>query len=229
MACTSHDVAFYLDHLFPGMKDRMQQEMAEVPPPAPTDPTMPAMQRPGSGAYALGTDPGGPAEAPPVLGDLSSTQMGNFEDVRRNLGGSGKGFTFIIMFLIIAVAFTFWYLRRNSAPEESATAAKPAVTETPKPGEKPAEVQKPAEAAKSAEAAKPVVEAAKPVVEAPKPVVEAAKPVVEAPKPAAKPAQAPKPVAAKPTKHSAPAPHKSEPQRALPHLPTPPPPDENPN
>jgi serine/threonine-protein kinase len=237
MACTSHDVSFYLDHLFPGVKDRMQQEAAvELPPAEGHDPTMQVMQIPTMERLATDT---GPA---PILGDLSSTQLGNFEDVRRNLGGGGKGTTVIVVLLVVAVAVGFWALQRNShdetaktgetveAPKNPTVEAKPPIVEAKppekplekqieKPAERPAEVPAPAIAEKPAEkpAVTPVVT---PIVT---PVV---KPLAEKP-----PEKAPEKSVEKPRPHvaSKPSKPKSEPQRALPHLPTPPPADDNPN
>jgi eukaryotic-like serine/threonine-protein kinase len=234
MACTSHDVAFYLDQLFPGARERSQQGVAELPPPDGHENTIP-MRVPTGHTAGMGGEMDGPTDPhhepsglhrpAPVLGDLSSTQMGNYDDVRRNLGGSGRGTTFIVVGLVIAVALGFYVLRRNSQPEAAAPAAA-----VPKSVEAPKQAATP-EPPKAVEAPKPVE-----VIEAPKP---AAKPVevIEAPKPAApaaKPVEAAKPVVAKPAKPKpaakpAAAKPKAAPLKALPHLPTPPPPDENPN
>jgi serine/threonine-protein kinase len=229
MACTSHDVAFYLDHLFPGVKDKLLQEVSELPPAEGHDPTIPAMETPVHGTSmtnAAGGEPDGPA---PVLGDMSSTSMGNYDDVRRNLGGGGKGTTVIVVLLVVAVAVGFYVLRNRAHPEETPAAA----ATTPKTTEptEPTKPDVPAVAAKP-EPAKPVAakpepakpEAAKP--EAAKPVAPvAAKPEPAKPE-AAKPVEKPK---AHPVAAPKPAKPKSEPSRALPHLPTPPPPDDNPN
>jgi eukaryotic-like serine/threonine-protein kinase len=224
MACTSHDVAFYLDKLFPGVKDKLLQEVSELPRAEGHEQTVPAMETPVHGtSMAAGGDHDGPA---PVLGDMSSTTMGNYDDVRRNLGGSGKGTTVIVVLLVIAVAVGFYVLRQRSHPEETpaaaATVPKPEAAKPEAAKPEPPKPEVPAVAAKPV-AAKP--EAAKP--EAAKP--EAAKPVAAKPE-AARP-EAAKPVAAKPAaaKPAKPAKPKSEPARSLPHLPTPPPPDDNPN
>ncbi len=241
MTSTSHDVAFYLDQLFPGARDRAQEE-AQLPPPEATDPTMP-MALPAGAFGNSGMDdhhqgPGG-HDVPPVLGDLSSTQLGNFEDVRRNLGGGGKGTTFNVIALVLAVAAGFYLLRRTAKPEGPAATATPAAaTATPAAAPGPAVVAPPAAAPKPVVtplAAKPV-EPGKPEVAAPVVAAPAALPV-EPTKPEAKPEAAPKPEAPKPEparpKHvAAPNPHKApkaEPHKTLPHLPTPPPPDNDPD
>ncbi len=228
MTSTSHDVSTYLDHLFPGAKDRAQKE-AELPPPAPTDPTIPNLVHPTGNHGARSMDgehePGGPM---PVMGDLSSTQLGNFEDVRRNLGGGGKGTTFIVIFLVFAVAAGFWLLRRNHDEAPTAPATPVAAPPPTPPVTKPA-VAKPIEA-KPAEP-KPVVTplAAKPV----EPVAPVAPKPAEVAPPAKPEPVAAKPVAAKPkhesSKRQAAEAKGPEPDKALPHLPTPPPPDDNPN
>jgi serine/threonine-protein kinase len=238
MACTSHDIACYVEELFPGMKERVLEDVSQVPPVEAHDPTVPVMEtpRPTVGSLAVDGESDGPA---PILGDLSSHQLGNYEDVRRNLGGGGRGFTFIIVFLVIAVAAGFYILRRSNSDEADAKAAvaqpaksavaepaKPAVAEPAKPEPAKPAVAEPAMPA-VAEPAKP--ESAKPAVaEPPKPAVaEPAKPAV------AEPAkhEPPKPVAAKhePARPAKPAKPHAEPPKALPHLPTPPPPDDNPN
>jgi hypothetical protein len=204
MACTSHDVASYLDQLFPGMRERAREEVAELPPPDAHDPTIPMTVPMAQHAGGESEHPGSGPQPAPILGDLSSTQMGTYEDVRRNLGGGGRGTTFIIIGLVIAVALGFWVLRRNSQQQEAAVPP-PAV---------PKSIEAPKEAPKAVE---PPKEVAKPV-EAPPP-----KPV-EAPKPVEKPAAVAKPAKPKPA-----AKPKAAPPVKLPHLPTPPPPDDNPN
>jgi cytoskeletal protein RodZ len=174
------------------------------------------------------------------MGDMSSPHLGNMDDVRRNLGGGGRGggSTFVVVVLVIAVAIGFWYLATHRTPEvadKKPETAKPAL-EPPK-----SEKVQQAAAAKSptelpgpnviGEPQKPAPEAQK-ALEAPKltPTTTASgavgKPAVakpEAPKPEQKKAEPQKP---KPHKPAAPA-HKDEPVR-LPHLPSPPPADDNP-
>jgi pilus assembly protein FimV len=89
------------------------------------------------------------------------------------------------------------------APEAAKAAPAPVPAPAPAPAAKPA-----AEAPKAPEAVKPAPEAAKPAPEAAKPAPEAAKPAPEAAKApdAAKPAEAPKPPAAKPPAKMAPPP-----------------------
>ncbi len=226
---TSHDVAAYLDGLFPGLRDKARAEATELLPVEVTDPTVPMMN-------VRGTDPGGGGGGevggdgqPLVMGELSSPQLGNYDDVRRNMGGGGRGggSTFVIVALVLAVAAAFWFLAtRHGSSDEAANkpapAAKPAGEPTKAQAQKaPSELPNPAAIG---EPAKPVVKA----VEAPKTVgapktapepkaeAAAAAPETQAPK-----AEAPKP---KPKPHKV---HKEEPV-SLPHLPMPPPPDDNP-
>ncbi|HEX6836037.1 MAG TPA: protein kinase [Polyangia bacterium] len=223
--CTSHDVAAYLDGLFPGLRDKARAEAAESLPVEVTDPTVPMMNM-----NVHGTDPNRSGHHEPLMmGDLSSPQLGNMDDVRRNLGGGGRGggSTFVVVLLVLAVAAGFWYLathrgaattaeQQKSAPATAAATTRPAL-EPPKSPEKQAgAAKKPTELPNPAavgEPAKPSIEAQK-ALEPPKtaPSAVAQKPV-EAPKP--------KPVVHKPV-------HKEEAPVRLPHLPTPPPPDDNP-
>jgi serine/threonine-protein kinase len=227
---TSHDVAAYLDGLFPGMRDKARAEAAEALPIEVTDPTVPMMNM-----NVRGTDPNQSGQRDPlVMGDLSSPRLGSYDDERRReIGGSGRGggSRFIVVLLVIAVAAGFWYLatHRGSQPQAEGTpppaTTKPAL-EPPKSAEKQAEVKSPTELPNPSavgEPQKPSVEAQK-ALEPPKTppsgaAPKATPPVVEQ----KKAAEAPKP---KPPVKKPPV-HKDEPVR-LPHLPTPPPADDTP-
>src|SRR5205807_3713256 len=78
---TSHDVAAYLDGLFPGLRDKARDEAAAILPVEVTDPTVPMQHM-----AVRGTDPGARDREPLVMGDLSSPRLGELEDARRNLG-----------------------------------------------------------------------------------------------------------------------------------------------
>ncbi|HEY2745894.1 MAG TPA: serine/threonine-protein kinase, partial [Polyangia bacterium] len=105
--CNSHDVAAYLDGLFPGMRDKARAEAAASLPIEVTDPTVPMMNM-----NVRGTDPGGNdrksdgGSALTMGADFSSPEMGELDDARRNLGGGGRGggSTFVIVVLVLAVA-----------------------------------------------------------------------------------------------------------------------------
>ncbi|MGZ3443107.1 MAG: serine/threonine protein kinase, partial [Polyangia bacterium] len=163
--CTSHDVAAYLDGLFPGLRDKARAEAAELLPVEVTDPTVPMMMS------VRGTDPSarGSDGQPLVMGELSSPQMGNYDDVRRNLGGGGRGggSTFVVVLLVLAVAAGFWYLatHRSSDAEhdKAAGTAKPALEPPKKPvqAQKPSELPNPPNPAATGEPAKPSIEAQK--------------------------------------------------------------------
>jgi hypothetical protein len=227
--CTSHDVAAYLDGLFPGLRDKASAEAAASLPVEVTDPTVPMLN-----VNVRGTDPGGGRE-PMAMGDLSSPHLGTMDDVRRNLGGGGRGggSRFVVIALVVAVALGFWYLATHRGADTTADNKKP---ETAKPAVEPPKADKPAtptelpnpsglsgEAAKPTSApevktdAKPEAKTeAKKALEMPKsPEAKSAKPETEPTKKAEAPRPKPKPA------------HKEEPVR-LPHLPTPPPPDDNP-
>jgi hypothetical protein len=224
---TSHDVAAYIDGLFPGLRDKARAEAASLPVEV-TDPTVPMMA-------ARGTDPGDKVgtPGPMTLGELSAPSLGSYEDARRNLGGGGRGggSTAVIVLLVVAVAAGFWYLATHSgsssattgtgnggsaaaASAPAAAATTPPAVEAHKPAATPATPATPAELPGPA----PVAETPKPAAPA-TPAAEAPKHEAEAPKPAK--AEAPK----KPSK-----PHKSHHDGpvALPRLPVPPPPDDNP-
>jgi eukaryotic-like serine/threonine-protein kinase len=212
---TSHDVAAYLDGLFPGLRDKARAEAAESLPVEVTDPTMPMMG-------VRGSDPGQRTVSddgtPLMMGDLSSSKMGNYEDVRRNLGGGGRGggSTMVVVFLVLAVAAGFWYIATHKSTADSSP---PTVTEQKKP-----ETAKPALEPPKPEPAKPPTELPSPaaVGEPQKPTLEAQK-ALEPPKTPPEKVEAQKP---KPPAHKTAA-KKEEPVR-LPHLPTPPPPDDAP-
>ncbi len=173
---------------------------------APTQPERVAApahrsETPGRGSVPTELD----GDVPMVMGDLSSNQLGNYDDVRRNLGGSNFGTVAVIGALVLSVALGFWWLRGRSS-----SAAPPRVTPTTT----AAPVTPPA-----IPKVMPGVEPAPPV---PVPAI-AATPDVAAPtSPIVKPA--PKP-AAHPHTTTKPHHHTDE-TRALPHLPGVPPPDD---
>jgi serine/threonine-protein kinase len=230
--CTSHDVSSYVEELFPGRREEVSQAGLLPSPQMTTDPTVPMNLSAGGG-------PMGGDSPEPVFGSELSTKS-PFDDARRNLGGGGGGgMKFIVIGLIVAVAFGFWWLRGHMTPESTpaqpgASAPQPTVgaAGTPAPAPTgnpppPTSETKPVEAAKPAELPKPEAPEAKPAEAKPS----EAKPAA-APKPAAeaKPAVAAKPT--KPAPHAKPAPppkhHAAEPaQTKLPHLPTPPPADDD--
>ncbi len=217
--CSAHDVAAYLDGLFPGLRDKTR-EAAESLPIEVTDPTVPMLQ-------VRGTDPGqkdqrGGGEPPLVMGDLSSPSLGSYEDQRRTRGGGGGrggGSTVVVVLLVVAVALGFWFFATRNGGESEAQKAAPAAPATPAPAATSGVAAKPAKAPKPTEIAVPSVGA-----DAPK-----ATPLTPAtPTP---PAVAATDKSAKPEpKHS--SHHTSKPAShgavSLPHLPTPPPPDDNP-
>jgi serine/threonine protein kinase len=235
---TSHDVAAYLDGLFPGLRDKASAEAAELLPVEVTDPTMPMHvsvrgtdPNAGSGGGNLGGD-----GQPLVMGELSSPQLGNYDDVRRNLGGGGRGggSTFVIVLLVLAVAAGFWYLAIHRSGDDETTqkaaTAKPALEPPKKPATatKPSELPNPPNPAAIGEPAKPSIEAQK-ALEAPKqPSAVSHQPSAPEPKQPEVKVERPKPEAHKPQPQPhKPAVHKDEPVK-LPHLPTPPPPDDQP-
>jgi eukaryotic-like serine/threonine-protein kinase len=244
--CTSHDVAAYLEGLFPGMRDKARAEAAASLPIEVTDPTVPMMMNP------RGTDPGGGPKRdehgqPMVMGEFSSPSLGNIDDVRRNLGGGGRGggSTAVIVLLVLAVAAGFYYLATHRSsepaatdnkaaatkpdtakpalePPKTATTAAPATTATPAtPGDKPNELPNPAAVG---EPKKPSIEAQK-ALEAPK---TPEKPAAAATKTETKPAATPEKAEAKPKPKPVHKPAAKEEPVRLPHLPTPPPPDDQP-
>jgi eukaryotic-like serine/threonine-protein kinase len=224
---TSHDVAAYLDGLFPGLRDKARAEAAESLPVEVTDPTVPMHMS------VRGTDPNNRSGdvQPLVMGDMSSPQLGNYDDVRRNLGGGGRGggSTFVVVLLVVAVAAAFWYLaihRGSSDGEQKTETAKPAIepSKTVAPAQKPSELPNPPNPTTAGEPPKPAVNSVPTPMAAP-----VAKPITN---PMTKPptnvepkgtTEAHKPA---PPPHK-PAAHKDEPVK-LPHLPTPPPPDDQP-
>jgi serine/threonine-protein kinase len=214
--CTTHDVAAYLDGLFPGMRDKARAEAAASLPIEVTDPTVPMMN-------VRGTDPGGDRKsdggsALTMGNEFSSPQMGELDDARRNLGGGGRGggSSYVIFVLVLAVAVGFWYLATHRTsdtgadkkPETTKAAIEPAKSTAPK-MQQPTELPNPT-----------------PVGTPPSTVTQKKTEAKSEPKPEPKPetkAEAPKP---KPPVHK-PAVHKEEPVQ-LPHLPTPPPADDSP-
>ncbi|MDB4968452.1 MAG: serine/threonine protein kinase [Myxococcales bacterium] len=230
--CTSHDVAAYLEGLFPGLRDKARDEAAATLPVEVTDPTVPMM------SSLHGTDPGprdGEGATPLVMGDLSSPQLGEYDDVRRNLsgGGRGGGSRGVIVVLVLAVAIGFYFLATHTGGKSTAEEQKkpPTVTpalEAPKPSgvaTKPLELPNPAAIG---EPAKPTLEAQK-ALEPPKsaPAVDKTQATVVDKKAEPTPSKADKP-------HPKPQPqvHKpavqAETPAQLPRLPTPPPPDDAP-
>jgi serine/threonine-protein kinase len=249
--CTSHEVSGYLEELYPGRREQLAAQAAADAPAVPeyaSDPTVPMMMTGG------GPPTGGGDRPEPVFRDEFSGKMPGYDDARRNLGGGGGGGTrFIVVGLVIAVAVGFWWLRGHMKPEQppaqpGASAPQPSVgapgTPTPpvtgnpppaaKPEEKPAapaaELPAPGTAPTTAPAGEHTDEstATKPPAAG---KTGAATPPPAAPKPEAKPEPkaaakpAPKP-AAKPAK-PAPKPHPTEQPVKLPHLPSPPPADDN--
>ncbi|HEY7954386.1 MAG TPA: serine/threonine-protein kinase [Polyangia bacterium] len=237
--CTAHEVAAYLDDLFPGERERV----TEGPVPYPvevTDPTVPmhlnrdleptaGPEQPSHPDRTDRTrrDESGPG---PLMGpDLSSPQLGNVDDVRRNLGGGGGGMTFVAIALVIAVAFGFWYLRQRSAAANQPPPALPIAGAPPATAPTPTEAPSaPANAKPAAAPKSPVTHPAHPTVAAPA----VAAPSAAAPAPEAAPVKTPAaPKAA--TSHPAKPHHvhhhaKSEGAVSLPRLPSPPPPDDAP-
>jgi tRNA A-37 threonylcarbamoyl transferase component Bud32 len=207
--CTSHDVAAYLDGLFPGLRDKARAEAAESLPVEVTDPTMPMMGVRGSDPAARRVGEDG---TPLVMGDLSSSNMGKYDDVRRAIGGGrGGGSKAVVVLLVLAVAVGFWYI----ATHRSSTTDTAAVTEQKKPETAKPALEPPKAAAKPTELPSPAA-----VGEPQKPTIAAQK-ALEPPKVAPPKVEAPKPVVHKPVVK------KEEPVR-LPHLPSPPPPDDAP-
>jgi len=215
--CTSHDVAAYLDGLFPGMRDKARAEAAATLPIEVTDPTVPMLNM-----NVRGTDPSARGNEPQalVMGEISAPM----DDARRNLGGGGRGggSRFVVVTLVLAVALGFWYLAThrgagNATVDKKGDVAKAAL-EPPKSAksDKPTELPSPATVG---EAAKPSADAKK-ALEPPK---ASGQPSTAPSTTTEKKAEAPRP---KPVHKAAPA-KKEEPVR-LPHLPSPPPPDDNP-
>jgi serine/threonine protein kinase len=223
--CTSHDVAGYVDGLFPGLRDKTR-EAAESLPIEVTDPTVPMLQ-------VSGTDPrrtkANGNDAPLVMGDLSSPSLGSYEDQRRNMGGGGGrggGSTVVVVLLVVAVAVGFWFLAtRNGGEAQKATPppAAPAATASSGIAAKPA---KPKAAAKPTELPAPSL-TAEPAKPSSPPSGVAVKPTVTPSAPVAAASDKPAKAEAKHPAHHAPKPGAHGPVN-LPHLPSPPPPDDNP-
>jgi eukaryotic-like serine/threonine-protein kinase len=226
--CSSHDVAAYLDGLFPGVREAARAAASESLPVEVTDPTMPMHL----GAHA-GSDPGRRQENPALsMGEVPLATAGNLEEVRRmGGGGRGSGSTVVVVLLIVAVAAIFYLATSHSGDGKPNTTPSPAtatpaatqttVTTPAKPIEKP---NTKIEAKRPSELPAPTVSDTPKPSDTPQP--EATKPAAEA----AKPADAPKPVAEKKVDHPKPhaKPHHEPKPVALPHLPSPPPPDDNP-
>ena len=249
--CTSHDVAAYLDALLPGRRDQLAEESSAEVPIEATDPTLPMMQRtptPHSNTFktplaSAGSDDDN-APGPIMRGDLSTQSTPAFDDVRRNLGGGGGGTKFIVVGLVLLVAFGFWYLTKHQSGGEAAT--KPATVEpsavAAKPEPKPPEAKPPeAKAVETKPGASKPLEG-KPTIapagELPVPSLNVPPPTVPSSVagtkavPVEKPAPAPKATkpAAKSSSHKS-SHHESKPpagggDRPLPKLPTPPPEDD---
>jgi serine/threonine-protein kinase len=214
--CTSHDVAGYLDGLFPGLRERARDE-ATLPIEV-TDPTVPmqfSSSRPKTGPDA--------AAGPLMVGELPMPSMDGMEDARRTFGGGGRGggSTVVVVLLLAAVAVGFWYLtvhNKGASEAQPATTPAPATATTAPPAAAKPEVTTgaaPAAAAPAAPAVKNETKTSAPdkQAELPSPAPLGAKPAL----PSAHEADHKKP-------H--PKPHKAEPPRSLPRLPTPPPPDD---
>ena len=233
---TSHDVAAYLEGLFPGLRDKARAEAAESLPIEVTDPTVPMMNM-----NVRGTDPNQSGQRDPlVMGDLSSPRLGSYDDERRReIGGSGRGggSRFIVVLLVIAVAAGFWYLATHRGTQQAEgtppATTKPALEPPKSPAKQaaaaaksPTELPSPAavgEPQKATAEEKKALEPPKAPASGEAKTAEKAAPNNEEKKAAEeKKAEAPKP---KPVKK--PVVHKEEPVR-LPHLPSPPPPDDNP-
>jgi len=212
---TSHDVAAYLDGLFPGMRDKARAEAAATLPIEVTDPTVPMLNM-----NVRGTDPSARGNEPQalVMGEISSPMD---DDARRNLGGGGRGggSRFVVITLVLAVALGFWYLATHRGAGDTTADKKPdtanAVLEPPKSTkpDKPSELPNPAAVGEPAKANAEQKKALEP------PKAEPAK---------AEPAKAEKAEAPKPKPVAKPKPAKKEEPVRLPHLPSPPPPDDNP-
>lgn len=216
--CTSHDVAAYIEGLFPGLRDKALAEAAESLPVEVTDPTVPMMGVRGSDP---GKRPTGDHAAPLVMGDLSSPNLGSYDDVHRNIGGGrGGGSTAVIVLLVLAVAAGFWYLAFYRGHGDDKQQAAAATTATKPETAKPA--LEPPKSATTTTAAKPTE------LPSPAAVGEPQKPTIAAQKALEPPKAAPKPEAVKKAEAPKPKPHKVEEPVRLPHLPTPPPPDDQP-
>ncbi|HEX4459429.1 MAG TPA: serine/threonine-protein kinase [Polyangia bacterium] len=223
--CTSHDVAAYIDGLFPGLRDKTR-EAAESLPIEVTDPTVPMLQVRGTDPGQRDLRPGSAGDPPLVMGDLSSPSLGSYEDQRRTRGGGGGrggGSTVVVVLLVVAVAFGFWFFATRSGGESAASKTTAPTTTTPPatatattPSGVAAKPAKPAKTMKPTELAVPSVNG------------DTAK-TPATPASSTKVATTDKPVKAEPKHHEH---HAAKPTAhgavGLPHLPTPPPPDDNP-
>jgi serine/threonine-protein kinase len=216
--CTAHDVAGYLEGLFPALREQTQADSvaAQGLPIEVTAPTVPNIDRAITGGGINGRQrPAGPV----VAGDLSSTQLGSFEDVRRNFGGGGGGaMGLVALALVLAVAAAFWYLTSRAGGPQSASlpsAPAPASPAAPKPAP-PVVSPEPVEAAEP-QAQEPAQAVSPPAAPRAEEQELPARPTT----PHGKPAASAKPHHAPPPVH-----HIPQDDRPLPRLPSPPPPDD---
>jgi serine/threonine-protein kinase len=222
--CSSHDVSTYLDKLFPGVREKALAEAAESLPVEVTDPTVPMM-----GVHGK-SDPSARREPALMMGEMP---VGETMDERRRMGGGGRGSgsTIVVVLLVVAVAAIFYLATTRSGGGGDSSSA-PATVK--KPDDKAPPVTAPSASGVSASGVATPAEANKPAphpTELPAPTVNGEplqKPVV-APSGAKPPAEtaetAKKPESAKPKPPR--PPHHDKPV-SLPHLPTPPPPDDSP-
>ncbi len=218
--CTSHDVARYLEQLFPGMRDRMEREGSVKSNFDDEENTLMDSTFQSDDVTA----PNAVAQA--VVGELSAAN--GFEESRRNLSGGSRYMTAIMVLLVVAVAIGFWALRSKVAPAEVQAAPRVAPTErSVPPSPTPAVVapaSPPLQTTVTPASAAPIVVApvAKPVVAVHEAPVMAAKQTIAAP---VTPAPVARPAHTHTASHHTTA---AEPERALPRLPTPPPSDDAP-
>jgi eukaryotic-like serine/threonine-protein kinase len=221
---TSHDVAAYLEGLFPGLRDKARAEASELLPVEVTDPTVPMHV-----SSVRGTDPGGNGQ-PLVMGELSSPHLGSYDDDRRNRGGGGRGggSTMVVVLLVLAVAAGFWYLatHRGSDDVKKADNGKPAVVEPAKQADKQA-AKKPLELPEPAALVEPTTATSGVAAKPSQPTKPDAKAADVKPEPKAAAATTVEATKPKPKPHKPTPAHGDEPVR-LPHLPTPPPTDDSP-
>ena len=139
--CTSHEVAGYVEQIFPGLRQRRTEEAAALDDTDTT--TLPPM-----------TD--GPSDPPLQVGEMQmpTTLSGseNMEEARRNLGGSSKTMLILAALVMVAVAVGFSILSQHTGSEpgppppttaptangpEIKPESKPETTQDPKPETKP--------------------------------------------------------------------------------------------
>jgi serine/threonine-protein kinase len=240
--CTSHDIASYLDKLFPGLREQARAEAATSLPVEVTDPTVPMMNMHKS-------DPSVRREQPSLMMGEMPVADGMDEQRRMGGGGRGSGSTVVVVLLVLAVAAIFYLATSRSgggaATSTPAAAQKPAdkpATPTVTPPTTPtAAAPQAANPAHPSELPAPMAPSATPkpvVTQLPTTTPSAIKPEAQAGKPEAQPgaeagAQPGAKSEAKPeskidhAKAKPPRPHHDKPV-TLPHLPTPPPPDDAP-